>query len=345
MGFSSNLRKIINLGNTLAVRFIIDWNNNGVFESSEQYDQLWNINDSFRANISVPCYAKLGRARMRMLIVDNYVVAVNTGFNYKYYNSTAQSCDNSMFYPGYIADYTLNIENQVENPSISNIIRTQVGYDTGTYIYGSTDIPTIRLKTITKGCNTDILRELRLIGKNGVDINNKIGVFNVYANNKDSFDKVKLIKSYQNPVFVGNQYTFSNINDSLNSVIVYDSAIRYYWIRLNATKQNVAVADSIKLGLDSLVGNVGTIVQNDSNIKNNGFIKLVVPTKYIGSRSMQYDTNFLSRGTNDNIILGFQIENRATGAPIPLTNLYLNTLGSSNIGLDISKLKVYYTGK
>ena len=281
---------------------------------------------------------------MRMLIVDNYVVTVNTLFNYAYYNSTAQSCDNSMVYPGYIADYTLNIENQVENPSISNIIRTQVGYDTGTYIYGSTDIPTIRLKTITKGCNTDILRELRLIGKNGVDINNKIGVFNVYANNKDSFDKVKLIKSYQNPVFVGNQYTFSNINDSLNSVIVYDSAIRYYWIRLNATKQNVAVADSIKLGLDSLVGNVGTIVQNDSNIKNNGFIKLLSPTKYIGSRSMQYDTNFLSRGTNDNIILGFQIENRATGAPIPLTNLYLNTLGSSNIGFDISKLKVYYTG-
>ncbi|MCX8481117.1 MAG: GEVED domain-containing protein, partial [Sediminibacterium sp.] len=343
-GVSSNLQKIINAGNTLAVRFIIDWNNNGVLESTEQYDRLWNINDSFRIEIPVPCYAKLGRSRMRLLIVDNYIVTVNEIFRIAYTTSAAQTCDTSKQFKGYIADYTLDIENQQEDPGILNIIRTQVGYDTGTYIYGSTDIPTIRLKTITKGCNTDILRELRIISKNGGEINNKIGVFNVYANSKDSFDKVKLIKTYKNPVFVGNQYTFSNINDSLNSVIGYDSAIRYYWIRLNAAKQYVAAIDSIKLGLDSLVGNVGTMVQHDSTIKKNGLIKLLPPTIYLGSRSMQYDTNFLLRGTNDNTIVGFQIENSATGAPIPLTNIYLKTMGSTNIGVDVSKLKVYYTG-
>jgi len=72
----------------------------------------------------------------------------------------------------------------------------------------------------------------------------------------------------------------------------------------------------------------------------------VLPAPMVYSSSTVIQPNIKNVGTGDvnQEIIGIKVTTQHTGNPLSVTSLDLNTLGSTNAGVDIANAKVYYTG-
>ncbi|MCX6270628.1 MAG: GEVED domain-containing protein [Bacteroidetes bacterium] len=99
-------------------------------------------------------------------------------------------------------------------------------------------------------------------------------------------------------------------------------------------------SDSAFIGHDTLYSNFyGGSFFIGKWLANNSFLQISSIT------TLQTDTTFISRGSNNQLIRDYNIQVSGQGNPIGITAIILDTTGSQNFSANISHLRIFYDGK
>lgn len=298
----------------------IDYNDDGDFQDldedlGEQFPANANLNGTSRIVFTIPCHAKTGFLRMRIRGGDDLQPLAG------------QSCGAAVSTYGECEDYTIEIIDRENQFNPIAIIQDSSA------IAPNTQLATLlHLKFLSSGCTPKIVNQLfgKLAGTTNIQDIQAIYLYS--SNNKNSFVNAHLLASIYNPSFT---FNFNSIFDTIQYV---ESDTIHYWIACkigNANLNNLidAAVDSmdvdnqiIRFSLGNPLGN--RKVTNSINVLN-----------YF---TFQPETSPMTKGSSNNVLLGFWIENSSTGASLPLQNIELAS-GLSTLQNSIRDLKIWYT--
>ncbi len=144
---------------------------------------------------------------------------------------------------------------------------------------------------------------------------------------------------------ISNQFgsTITNPNGafSVNDTQMLSSGVNYFWLSYDVIS-SAANNNFLDARIDSIVvAGIGRIPNNNNP---SGALQVGFPMTYISSTSQHVDLSSVEIGSTNNRLLRIFIRTSATGAPIKLTKLDLNTNGGGNDAVNIANIKVFYTG-
>ncbi|MCU0443234.1 MAG: GEVED domain-containing protein, partial [Bacteroidia bacterium] len=299
------------------LRAWIDFNDNGVFDSTEIINSTpaaIGAGVATSATFTVPCNAVLGELRMR--VVTRIIGFLNT-----------DPCRLSG--SGASQDYTITV---LDNPLTFNFVTAQ--QQIGVVAPNTLNRQVLHVPVRVNGCGLARIDEMRFTNTsiNVADIVNA----KLYRTTGNNFNTNNLRGTVASPV---GRFTFAltdtiSLNDTMNYWLAYDIAPL-------ATISNVADAsfDSLQLNLG-----LGTLTYHVPTVSNpTGNVLIDAPMTYTSSTVTQANTNVVFRGNNNQEVIGFTVNMSAIGSPVNLTAIDLNLNGLTDTA-DIQNIRVWYTG-
>lgn len=305
----------------------IDYNQNGIWGSDElaYASKGININDTtFKGTFTIPCSAKLGETRMRVVLRALNSLTYSAGIADACYSNNSAS-----YNYGETEDYLVNIL-----PNAVSYLSSTAIQQTGVVGAGLHDQSVLRIPVVADGCGVGTVNEF-YFNTAGSTSTMDLNSAKIYSTgNSPLFNTSKLVTSQFGPagsfVFTGFTDTLlTATNDTNNYWLAYD-------ISISAPDHNVvdAVLDSIGLLGAYRLPAIGNPAGNRP---------VLAPMQYISSEAIQTNTNKVNLGTIQANVIGLRVIGTATGAPLAVTSMSLNTNGTTALS-DILNIKVWYSG-
>ena len=299
------------------VAVFIDYNQDGDFLDAGEniYTSPFSTGSAnlvLGGNITIPCDASLGETRMRVVYAEN---------------GGATSCGNYDY--GETEDYLINI---ADNPLA--YLGSAVSQPTAAVAPGTSDVSILRIPVRASGCGIGLATEFNF-NTIGTTSNANIIAAKLYnTGNSNTFSTSKLLATISSP---SGSFSFTGLNDTL---LTGQTDTNNYWLAYD-----IAAGATLGNLLDARLDSINILGQYRVPSNNNptGARTIDAPMTYISSTSTQTINSKVERSSINNQIIGVEVVTSAIGSPIILSNLDINTNGTSALS-DITNLKVWYTG-
>ncbi len=304
---------------TCKVYAMFDFNDDGIFGAGDTFliatTTVAGVPVTYK--FTVPCNATATELRMR---VRTYLTSSPTG-SAACFGTSVQS---------EVEDYTLTL---LENPVH---VTSNAAVESNALVFaGAVNHTMMRVPVTANGCGLITTTELR--ANTGLSDNPSTNIVSAKlytTGNATIFNTNKLLGTVTNP---SGGFVFS-ILDTLSST---PGDTNNYWIVYDIAP-GAPTDDTLDVAIDSLLIN-GTYYIPSNN--NPAFYSVVKPKMtYISSSVGHINLNRVPQSNTNTQVLKINIVTSATGAPIPLTQFNLTTLGGGVDTTNIANAKVYYTG-
>ena len=304
------------------VAVYVDWNADGVFNDTTERMYLSGfmgssfLGTTIAGSIKLPCNAVVGNTRLRVVYFTGNTVSSCGSYNY-----------------GETEDYTINI---TSNPiRVVSVAKSPV---TRAYLPGTGKAEILQLSVVAKGCG---IGEFSSVQTNQVGTTNLLDVDSIQlystGNNPVFSQAGKLLKAIKNDT--GYINTLEGFKDTLKTALNgYANDTNYYWFVYKLSPSAI-IGDTINLNIDSikLIGDIYRF-----GIDSVGKVIINNPLPIISVQSINLDTKSVLAGSINNVVMKLKVT-AGIGAPVPLTNIFLNHRGTDSLWA-IDRVKVWFTG-
>jgi hypothetical protein len=297
------------------VGVFIDFNGDGDFaDAGEKLGQLNAMaqrptKGSF--TFTVPCTAVPGKSRIRVAMA--------------FQNNNITPCGNFSY--GETQDYKLTISDA--KLTLGTVTYSQP--NTLSALKGGFDQEVFLMQMNVTGCNDTLDVSSLSFNLNGTTSGNDIDKATVYySGTSSSFTTAAPFGSVTAP---GSSF---EITGSQNLV----AGDNYFWIAYDVSS-SATIGNVLDAEVDSMILKGVTYYNASGAMAGNRAIDTLASISSINM--FQTDSTTVSKSSKWNAIMGFEI-NTSNGAALSATEFKLNTTGTSNATLDLSKATIFYTG-
>ncbi|MCX8480477.1 MAG: GEVED domain-containing protein, partial [Sediminibacterium sp.] len=304
------------------VAIYVDWNADGVFnDTTERMYVSALTGSSFLGNtilgsIKIPCGAVEGNTRLRVVYF--------TG-------NTVSSCGSYSY--GETEDYTVRI-----TPNPINVVSVAKKPIVRSYLPGTSKAEILQLSVVAMGCGIGEISSVQINQLGSTNLND-IDSIQLYStgNNAVFSQSGKLLKAIRNNR--GYINTFDGFRDTLRTALNgYANDTNYYWF-VYKLSPGAIIGDTINLNIDSI-----KIIQDIYRLPFDsvGTVKIDNPLPIKSLQSINPDTKSVLAGSTNNVVMKLKVE-AGIGAPVPLTNMFVNLRGTDSLWA-VDSIKVWFTG-
>lgn len=311
---------------------LVDWNQNGTFETATEVAFRSAASTSVRTysgNVYIPCFALPGQTRMRIIYGSGSNAA-----NALLLGTTCGNTSTTTYIYGETEDYTINV---VSSPI--TYATTRVLQFTGLAGKDVTNVPVLRVAIKAKGCGSFTLDTLKFSTTGGTVLSNITNAKLYGTGNSNVFSTSNLLGnlSLSTP-----EFQFNGIASVISNTLPTDTS--YFWLTYDIPPSAVA-GNNLDAKLDSIsVG--GSWITVSPTIGNpTGNLVIADKMTYTSAVAIHPDLSSVGVGTTNRQVLRILVRGSSNSAPIRITSLSFNAGTGVNNGLNIDSARVFYTGK
>lgn len=289
----------------------IDYNQDGSFDANELVATGAVSTVMNHSTVTIPCNALTGTTRLRIRDVYNTL--------------PVSACSGEAY--GEAEDYDIEIRDNPVTYQFSTAIQ-----QTGLVAPGNIDKPVLRIPVVVSGCGDALATTFRFNTAASTNATTDLTLAKLYSTgNSPVFNTNKLVATVGSPngaiVFTPNDTLLSN--DTTNYWLAYDiSGSSVVTHIVDARLDSIELLGAYRL---PTAGNpAGNLVINN-------------PMTYVNAVPTQDVVSKVGQGTTHNQVMKVQVITSATGAPVNLTQLVFNAVGTTDTS-NIRNMKVWYTG-
>lgn len=295
------------------ITIYIDYDQSGNFTPNEvAYTGNVITADTLLGNLLIPCGAKAGQTRMRVILSSNTALMAPCGTS------------NATIGYGETEDYTINITDAVLAHASSS-----ASQKSGLVGLGMNDEVMMQLKISTMGCGTGELTKIYLNTAGSSNPAGDLIAAKLYKTSDSiTFNTSTLLGTYFGPV--------GQFDISLTDVL---QAENHYWITYDISG-SAAINNTADVRLDSIL----MIGQHYIPANNNpSQVKTInAPMTFVDASASHNGNDRAAKG-NSIALLNVKV-NTTSGSPLSLTSVNLNSIGGGVDTANILSAKLYYTG-